>query len=237
MTTVLDLITGSLKDLGALGIGEVPTDDEAQDALEALNDMLGTWRTESMMIYANSVVTAPLVAGQEIYTLGVGGDINTTNNTHVQLVFLRDTGNNDYECYTTTDYTDYAYITSKQVTSSLPSVAYINNTFPLRTITLWPVPSDSSYTLVVWVWDKLSGFTAITDTANLPDGYNRAIRSNLAIELAPRYGKEPSAALVKTATESKAQIKRFNTDVPRLGFNKALTGQGRAWNWLTGQPS
>jgi hypothetical protein len=48
MTTPLDIIARALKDIGASGRGEVPTADEAQDALDMLNDMIDRWSTESM---------------------------------------------------------------------------------------------------------------------------------------------------------------------------------------------
>ena len=43
MTTSYGIITGSLKDIGALAAGEVPTADEAQDAFDMLNDMCAQW--------------------------------------------------------------------------------------------------------------------------------------------------------------------------------------------------
>ena len=37
MSKPIEIITGALKDIGALAAGEAPTNDAAQDALEMLN--------------------------------------------------------------------------------------------------------------------------------------------------------------------------------------------------------
>jgi hypothetical protein len=50
-----------------------------------------------------------------------------------------------------------------------------------------PVPSAAD-TLVLYTWQQLSRFAATSDTFDLPPGYARAIRYNLALELAPEYG-------------------------------------------------
>lgn len=233
---VLELLNGAVRELGALGLGEALPDDEAQDALQALNDMMGTWRTESLMIYGNTSATTPLVSGQNTYTVGVGADVNTTNNTRILSVYVRSSNNIDFPVYTTTNVDEYASIRAKTITTSLPNLALVNYTHPNREIVLWPVPSDESYTLVVWLWDKLLGFTSLTETVSLPDGYARALRTNLAIDLAARYGKPVSDALAKTARESKAQIKRFNSEIPLLSVDPVLSSAGQGFNYYTGRP-
>lgn len=75
MTTPLDIISRSLKDIGALEAGEIPTADAAVDAFDMLNDMLDQWSNESMMIYNVTEIIFPLTAGQTQYTIGPGGDI------------------------------------------------------------------------------------------------------------------------------------------------------------------
>lgn len=42
--TALDVITSAMRKLRILGAGAVPTSSETEDGLEALNDMLASWR-------------------------------------------------------------------------------------------------------------------------------------------------------------------------------------------------
>ena len=45
----------------------------------------------------------------------------------------------------------------------------------------------------------------------MPPGYSRALRYNLALEWAPEFGKPVDQTILMVANESKAEIKRQNT--------------------------
>jgi hypothetical protein len=78
MTTPYDIITRSLKDIGALAAGEVPTADEAQDAFDMLNDMCAQWSNENMMVFYKTEIIFPVVQNQVQYTIGPGGQIGAS---------------------------------------------------------------------------------------------------------------------------------------------------------------
>ena len=75
MAQPIDIISRSLKDIGALEAGEVPTADAAQDAFDMLNDMLDQWSNEDMMVFYKTEIVFPITAGQTQYTIGPGGQI------------------------------------------------------------------------------------------------------------------------------------------------------------------
>ncbi len=70
MTTTLDIVSRSLKDIGALEAGEVPSADAAQDALDMLNDMLDQWSNEDMIVFNFTEIIFPIIQGQTQYTIG-----------------------------------------------------------------------------------------------------------------------------------------------------------------------
>ena len=70
MPTPFDIISGSLKDIGALEAGEVPTADAAQDALFMLNSMIDQWSNEDMMVFNITEIIFNVVPGQVQYTIG-----------------------------------------------------------------------------------------------------------------------------------------------------------------------
>ena len=78
MTTTLDIIKGSLRSIGALGTGEQPDPDTANDAFTMLNDMLASWSNEHMLVYCTQEVMHELVSGTYIYTIGAGGNIGAS---------------------------------------------------------------------------------------------------------------------------------------------------------------
>jgi len=77
MTMPIDIISRSLKDIGALEAGENPTPEAAQDAFDMLNDMVDQWSNEDMMVYYKNEIIFPITNGQTQYTIGPGGEIGS----------------------------------------------------------------------------------------------------------------------------------------------------------------
>jgi hypothetical protein len=78
MATALNIISRAMKDIGALAAGEVPTADEAEDALELLNDMLDQWSNESMMVFYRTEIVFKTVQNTVQYTLGPNGSVGAS---------------------------------------------------------------------------------------------------------------------------------------------------------------
>jgi hypothetical protein len=70
---------------------------------------------------------------------------------------------------------------------------------------LWPAPPAGS-TLDVFSLKPLTAFNSLSDTINLPPGYEQALRFNLAGVLAPEYGSALPPEYVAAATEAKAAV-------------------------------
>jgi hypothetical protein len=66
----IDIISGALKDIGALEAGETPTPEAAQDAFELLNLILDQWSNENLMVFNVTEIVFPLISGQTQYTIG-----------------------------------------------------------------------------------------------------------------------------------------------------------------------
>jgi len=240
MSTVRQLLTDTMKDLGAIGVNEVPTSPEMDDALRCLNQLLGSWQTEALMVYSRRQEVFTLPTGQQVYTIGSGGEIDTTRPIKIDAAYMRDSNDNDLDIYVCRSFQDYSDIITKNATTTLITAVYYDATFGsdgLGKLYVWPVLSSNTYRLVLWMWTSLSEYASIDDDINLPPGYERALRTNLAVELAPRYGRQLSPVLASMAVESKAQLKRVNVDIPTLTFDQGLGGSGITFNYLTGQPT
>lgn len=57
MATALDVITRALKKLRVISSGETPTSDEADDCVDALNDMLSEWRIDGIDLAPTTLAT------------------------------------------------------------------------------------------------------------------------------------------------------------------------------------
>lgn len=65
MATALDVIRRSMRLIGALAEGEVPTSEQASDALDALQAMLGEWETRGVRL--GSVVDTTYGTADSVY--------------------------------------------------------------------------------------------------------------------------------------------------------------------------
>jgi hypothetical protein len=103
---------------------------------------------------------------------------------------------------------------------------FVNMTYPDITMTVYPVPTK------VLEWHIIS-VTELTQPAVLatvlafPPGYLRAFKYNLACELAPEFGVEPSPQVSRIAMTSKRNLKRINNpdDVMSIPYSIVATRQ------------
>lgn len=212
-TTALDIITGALRLINSYAPGESLSSADSGDALAVLNDMLDTWSTEHLTVFKNDEDTVTLTPGKVTYTIGAGGDINVTRPLRVTTVFTRITssgsGGIDYPCEEASN-DQYLSIGLKSQPGPWPKYFFYNSTYPLGVLYLWPVPTMAGE-LHIWADGVFTQFANLTDVVSLPQGYVRAMKKNLALELAVEYGKEPSRLLIEQARTSKAVIKALNS--------------------------
>lgn len=222
MPTVLEIITDSLQDAGIISSNETPNATDSQKGLRLLNRMLDADSTESLMIYNQVPLVFPLT-NRQTYTIGPGGDFNTTRPVNVISIYMRDTNGNDLPCQMLNQQ-EYADILSKPVTSSIALAAWYNAGMPLSEIWLYPVPSSTTYSIVLWVWDVLTSFTSLANSVILPPGYEEYIETNLAVRLCIAFNRPLPPELVAWAKDAKDKLKIINYSVPILTLPASLSG-------------
>jgi hypothetical protein len=232
--TGLDLVSASLRLIGAIAPGETPSASEITDGLSAINRMIDSWSTESLIIYADTREEFTLTVGQQEYTMGPSGDFNTSR----PLRFLQGT----IKVETNTPAVEYqllfasleewVMIKQKGLTSNIPSYIYTENSYPLATVSLYPVPSVANK-LVLYTQKQLTSIASQATVLSLPPGYEEALVYNAAVRLAPEYGKAPTEIVFAIANESKANIKRLNIKPAYLRVDDALIEPAR-FNIYTG---
>lgn len=75
MTQPIDIISGSLRAIGALAAGETVDAITAQDCLGMLNDLLDMWSNEHLAVYYTTEMIFPLTVNQYQYTVGPLGQV------------------------------------------------------------------------------------------------------------------------------------------------------------------
>lgn len=232
MSTVRDLLSASLRTIGVLASGETATAAEQADGLSSLRRMLDSWSIEGLLVVSNTrevLTLTPSIASQ---TLGVGGDLNTERPIAIEFATILDgTIERPLDIL---NLDQWARIRQKSLTSGIPTKIYVEDTFPLATVYLWPTPSSAS-SLVLYSKKPLSTYASANTTVSLAPGYEEAIVTNLGVRLCPEYGKQASADLIQMAQDSKANVQRHNSKAPSVYCDPAVLPRTGFFNILTGE--
>ena len=77
--------------------------------------------------------------------------------------------------------------------------------YPSGTIRIYPYPL-AGMTLELWVWQQFTEITDFTLELAFPPGYRKAILYNLAIDLAPKFGRPLDPTVKLIADQCKAAL-------------------------------
>ena len=227
MATAGDQINRALRLLGVLAEGETSSAAVSQDALTAMNQMIDSWNTEKLSIFStqNQVYTWP--ASTISRTLGPSGDFVGNRPILVDdATYFRDPLTNVSYGIKIINQQQYDGIAVKTVTSTYPQVLWINMTYPDIEMYVYPVPIRDLEWHFVSVEELTQPANLATDLA-FPPGYLRAFTYNLACEIAPEFGVEPSPQVKRIAMSAKRNIKRINNpdDVMSMPYSLIATRQ------------
>lgn len=228
-----DLITTSLKLLGAIGTGETPTAAEIADGLSRLNSMLDSWNAERLMIFTITRQVFSLTAGQQTYTVGSGGDFNVARPPRIDRISIISLTNPAQPLELPMEQlTDVGWqnIPVKNVSSTLPLQVYDDGAFPLRNLNYWPIPSAAVNT-ALYYWTQLSQFADLTTDYTFPPGYQQALEYGLAVHCAPMFGLTTPVEVAAIAITSKQKVENFNAPIMYSRVDAALVSPGGYYDW------
>ena len=227
METAGDIINGSLRLLGVLAEGEVPSAETSQDALRAMDQMIDSWNTERLSVFSTQDQVFTWPSGQLSRTLGPSG--NFVGNRPVLLddsTYFRDPGTGVSYGIKFINQQQYNGIAVKTVTSTFPQVIFVNMTYPDIEMYIYPRPTRDLEWHFVSV-EELTQPATLATVLHFPPGYLRAFRYNLACELAPEFGVEPAPQVQRIAMTSKRNLKRINNpdDIMSMPYSIVATRQ------------
>jgi hypothetical protein len=229
VATAGDQINAALRLIGMLAEGEQPSAATLSDSIAAFNQMLDSWSTERLSVWGTTDNTVTWPSGQATRTIGNGGDFSVNpaplrlDDSTYYIV-----GNISYPL-TIINEAQYNSIALKSSTSTLPQVMLTESvvvTNPLVRMTLWPVPTQDLELHIIGV-TPINQITSENDPLVYPQGYLRAVKYNLAVELAPEFGVEPSRTVRQIARDSKRNIKRINNPGDVMTMPNGLMGTPR----------
>lgn len=243
-TSAAIIVTGALSLLGKIDPEETPGAAMLTDGMRRLNLMLGNWGLQGLTIPASTRQVFPLVAGKggpsNPYTMGVGGDFDTTSPTEIlsaALVLGTPTPTTEVGL---TPYTEDAYnaIAIKELRNSQPTGYRYKATFAggVGALFLWRVPDTTLNSLALYWIARLGQFTSLVAAYDLPDGMDETVEYNLALRLAKVYSV-PLATIedVKDIAQSSlAAYRRSNVQMSDLSNDFCMDRRG-GFDIQTGQ--
>ena len=233
-TTAGDQINRALRLLGVLAEGETPSAAVSQDALTALNQMIESWNTERLSVFSTQDQVFTWPAGSISRTLGPSG--NFVGNRPVMLddaTYFRDAGTNVSYGIKIINQQQYDGIAVKTVTSTYPQVIWVNMTYPDIEMYVYPVPIRDLEWHFISV-DELSQPATLATALTFPPGYLRAFVYNLAMEMAPEFGVEPSPQVRRIAMTAKRNLKRINNPDDLMSMPYSLIATRKRFNVYAG---
>ena len=230
--TPVSLIRLILRDAGVNGVGQTPGAEDNNDVLDTLNMMLDEWTKKRFLVYHLTDVSVTVTSAQS-YTIGSGGDFNTTRPDQIASAFYRDLSNPampvDYVLKDIGSREDYNKIAVKTV-GTWPMWYWYDAAFPLGIIYPWPVASGLTGELHLSLKQVLSHFPDLTTDIALPPAYINALRWNGAVRVRPMYGLPQNPQLEKLAVGSLASVRGPNLQIPLLNMPNGIPTPARRYN-------
>ena len=231
--TANDQINRALRLLGVLAEGETPSAATSQDALIALNQMIDSWNTERLSVFSTQ---------DQVFTWP-SGFINRTLGPTGEFVGNRPVYFDDATYYKAPSGVSYGIkfinqqqydgIAVKTATSTFPQVIFVNMTFPNVDMYVYPRPTQDLEWHFISV-EELTQPASLSTELHFPPGYMRAFTYNLAMELAPEFGVEPSPQVQRIAMTSKRNLKRVNNPDDIMSLPYAVVANRQRFNIYAG---
>lgn len=201
MATVSELIHSSMRLIGAIAAAETMETEELNDAFVSLNQMLSSWNTEGASLVGRQrlLVSVSSTNSYALPTRPVKIEAASTSISGVDSA-LEIVDAAGWEAIP---------IPEKANQSIFIRKLYCDYLFPSSTVYVWPTPRMGG-TLELWIYATMQPFASLTSAITLPDGYEAGLRWNLAVNLAPEYGRPIDQVVLAQAQNFKASLVQLN---------------------------
>jgi hypothetical protein len=239
----IQICTRALRQVGVYGPGDSIDDDDMATAFGWLNDMLDAWKLDQLTMLVREIETWPLVALQEVYTIGPGGNFNRQRPpAGIQAASIMDYNNAAQPLELPIPLlltNEWQNVPVKQVQSGLPTAGHYEPTYPLGKLYLWPVYNASNIKVKTYIDTALETFAAYTTTYDFAPGYLITIQMNLAVYMAPDFGVDMQnyPTVLALASQTLGDLRRSNIKPVVIGVDPEITARGDEFNYYTGQPT
>lgn len=181
------IITGALRLVGAVGVGDTPLTAQVIEANEALNMLVKALQVDGMPLWAIKEYTVTPVIGTSSYTIGVGQTIDIPKPLKIVQAYLHDIVTNVDIPMRIITRDEYNRLGNK-TTSGTPIQVYYDVQREYGIMHVYPVPNDTNKRMIIVYQRPFEDFDSSTDTPDFPQEWFDTIKYGLAARLSGEYG-------------------------------------------------
>ena len=212
MATVNEIITDALEIIGNKDPNDTLESVWETVGLRRINSIVDSWNVDKLRGYSVKEFEFSLVSGQSEYTIGAGGDFDTGSYVgrpvRIENAFSKSSSGVNHPM-SELKFADFHMIECPTNSNAYPTGFWYNPTAPLGTIKFLPVPS-SNYTVHFAVCFGFGSYVLGTDAVSMPQGYERLLTYQLAVELCPHVGKQPPQGVYRSFKKIEGDIEAIN---------------------------
>ena len=237
-----ELARAACRDIGLLDPTEPGSAELLDDAIAIGTDLIDEWRTQKLTISGVTRSVYSLTSGTQTYTIGSGGTFDQDWPSRIEYWsrIPDDDATDPVEQPMGRPYTyeQWHQVRIKTRDAAYPDKMYYDERWVagLGNCLFHPIPDNGDVDVVLYSY--IPAITSlVSGTAyNLRPAYAMAFKTNLAVEIADRNGREVPDSLLYRARRSLAALKRHNKIIAQTPIrSEFVIGQrGRSFNIRTG---
>jgi hypothetical protein len=242
MATARSICTDALIELGVLAANEVMDAPTSELVLRRFQYQLDTWNADGDTLNLFPRITATILSGTTQLTIGQSGtpDINTPRPVFIKAINYINPGSSPAVEVPMgqMDQDAYANLSIKQLSNTLPTLWFYDQTVPNGTLIFWPQVSQNVQ-IVIYVQRGTTSPATLDDEVSGPPAYIEAFIYQLAERLSGKaFGQPLTPELQLKSHNAYLRMKAPNIEPGLLGVDQALVpSQSSAYNVLSDQGS
>ena len=248
MSTLQDTAADSLIKNGIIAPGEAIPAEWADLAVRDSNRICDDWNIQQNFVWTINILTFALTARtlpQYWFTIGPHSvdpttDFDAPRPTRIERANLLLESSSPASRVPLTIYDDQQWSdqTVPALGTTIPTSIYDDYADPVSKLYVWPYPTVTQNQLELFVWNQISRFSAITDTFQMPPGYEGAFMLTLSERLCAGIKPVPPD-VAAAATKARAAVRSLNSQAPKMSTtDSGMPGRPRSLgNFYNGWPS
>lgn len=240
--TVQNIIDEALQLLGVLEPGNTMSSAQYSDCLRTLNFLQDEWNAQEGLVPAPVAPIYNLQAGRAAYAIGFNASLPDFVGLRPQRLIEASIywGSGAPQVRLPLHIETIIQASQRSVVNltgqPYPTHVYLTNQVDAngsKFIVFWPTPAQALPVELVYAPEIFSTGAQLTDPVTLSSPYLRAFTYNLAVALAPKFGKSPSMDLVTQAATGLRNIR--NATAQPIRRSRGSRASGVYWNWISGE--